>query len=286
MKSALTKTPHRHTAFVLACSLAVLLCGATNTDANDSVIKLTDAARENRSQLDFDGQAFSGPALDQLLAAARDAQFFLIGEEHGIAENPKLIAQLFATLVADGYEKLVIEISPPMASIVDVATKSGGIEGLRQLYASPGGEPAFFGMREEAELLAAVRAALPDAAEVFWGVDYEVAGDRPLLRQLRDMDRPASSNQPLDALVSASNAAWSQYEETGDPRFIFSFSGDPALVTAVKHAWPDPDDKALRILDTLQSTLAICKTERKRTQGRGQTRCQPRGARTEHDRHI
>lgn len=257
MIAFLLKAPLRRSALAVACSFVALLCGATNAETKDSDVKLTEAAREHRSRLDFDGETFSGPALDRLLAAARDAQFLLVGEEHGIAENPKLVAQLFAALVVDGYEKLVIEISPPMADILDVTIENGGIEGLRDLYATPGGEPAFFGMQEEAELLAAARASLPDAAEVLWGVDYEVASDRPLLRQLRDMDRPANSNAPLEALIAASNTTWAQYEETGNPQFIFSFSGDPALVSAVREAWPDPGNKAIRILDTLQSTLEI-----------------------------
>ena len=248
---------NRRIAFALAFGFVVLLGGATYADTNEPNNKLTEAARENSFRLDFNGNTFAGSALDQLLAAARDSQFFLIGEEHGIAENPKLAAQLFATLVADGYERLVIEISPSVAASLDTATKHGGIEGLRSLYATPGGEPAFFGMREEAELLAAVRAALPDAAEVLWGVDYEVASDRPLLRQLYDADRPASSDQPLDTLIAASDAAWSQYAETSSPQYIFGFSGDPALVSAVRDAWPDPDDEAAWILDTLQSTLEI-----------------------------
>jgi hypothetical protein len=248
---------NRHTAFVITCAIIVLLGGATHADTNDSNSKLTEAARENRSRLSFDGDTFAGPALDRLLAAARKSQFFLIGEEHGIAENPKLVAQLFTTLVADGYEKLVIEVSPPVAANLDTAAKGDGIDGLRDLYASPGGEPAFFGMREEAELLAAVRAALPGAKDAFWGVDYEVASDRPLLRQLSNMDRPASSDQPLETLIAASDAAWSQYVETGSPQYIFGFSGDPALVTAVSDAWPNPDDKAAWILDTLRSTMEI-----------------------------
>jgi len=244
-------------AALAALFLASLTATATFADSSESENKLTAAAKEHRARLNFNGDTFSGPALDQLLNQARSAQFFLIGEEHGIAENPKLAAQLFTTLVAEGYEKLVIEVSPPMAAILETAVDSDGIEGLRGLYASPGGEPAFFGLDEEAELLAAVHAALPDATNVFWGVDYEVASDRPLLRQLYEMQRPASSNQALDRLIAASDAAWSQYHETGSPQYIFSFSGDPALVTAVIDAWPDADDEALWILDTLQSTLEI-----------------------------
>jgi hypothetical protein len=257
MKSPFMTKSHFSTVFALACALNLLLGSTSFAESDKSNSTLTEAARENRSQLNFDGNIFTGLALDQLLAAARDAQFFMIGEEHGIAENPKLVAQLFATLVADDYEKLAIEISPPMAAILDKVTRADGIDGIRELYASPGGEPAFFGMREEAELLAAVRGTLPNADEVFWGVDYEVASDRPLLLQLRNMNRPASSDLPLKNLIAASDASWAQYEETGSPQFIFSFSGDPALVTALRDLWPDPDDEAAWILDTLQSTLEI-----------------------------
>ena len=257
---------YRGAPLALALVFIALLTGTTHADDEEPGLRLTEAAREHRSRLDFDGKSFSGPALGRLLAAARDAQFLLIGEEHGIAENPKLAAHLFATLVADGYGKLAIEVSPPMAALLDAAAKDGGIEGLRDLYASPGGEPAFFGMREEAELIAAARGALPDAAEVLWGVDYEVASDRPLLRQLQSMQRPPGTDQPLDALIAASDRAWAKYDETGSPQYIFGFSGDPALVEAVSDAWPEPGDAARQILDTLQSTLEI---NRSWVQGRG-----------------
>lgn len=266
MRDLVTTFRNRGPACVLAFFLAPLIATATFADAVVPGSKLTAAAKDHRTRLDFDGDTFAGPALDQLLGRARNAQFFLIGEEHGIAENPQLAAQLFSTLVADGYKKLVIEVSPPLAAILETAVDNDGIEGLRALYATPGGEPAFFGMREEAELLATVRAALPDAAGVFWGVDYEVASDRPLLRQLYEMERPASSKQPLDTLIAASNNAWSRYDETGSPQYIFSFSGDPALVTAVIEAWPDASDKAAWILDTLRSTLEINQSW---VQGRG-----------------
>lgn len=246
----------RH-AFLLVFGLTLVVGHLTYAAGRDAEAALADAARESRTRLEFDGDTFAGPGLGRLLEKARQSQFFLVGEEHGIAENPQLVAELFTTLVADGYEKLVIEVSPPIARILDEAARVGGIEGLRTLYATPGGEPAFFGMREEAQMLARVRGSLPDADEVFWGVDYEVASDRPILRKLRAMRRPASTDAPLEALVAASSAAWSRYEETRNPQFIFSFSGDPALVKAVKDAWPDPDASAARILDTLQQTLEI-----------------------------
>jgi hypothetical protein len=219
--------------------------------------KIAASADAHRYRLDYDGERFSGPGLDKLLEEARAAQFLLIGEEHGIAENPKLAGQLFTELSDEGYSNLVIEISPPMATALDQALREGGIDGLRDLFAQRGGEPAFFGMKEEAEFLAAVRATSPRKAPILWGVDYEVAGDQHLLGLLTVMKKPVAAAKALEQLQQAADAAYATYLETRGAQFLFTFSGDPSLVRAVKEAWPDHNDEAARILDTLEETLEI-----------------------------
>ena len=59
--------------------------------------RIATRAQENRHRLEFDGATFSGPH-GICCHEGRQAQFFCLGEEHGIAENPKLAAQLFAAL--------------------------------------------------------------------------------------------------------------------------------------------------------------------------------------------
>lgn len=228
-----------------------------DSEAMKQLNQVTTTATEHRYAIEFDGEEFSGPGYELLLDKGHQAHFFLIGEEHGIAENPKLAAQLFEALSDNGYSKLVIEISPPMANIVDEAILDDGAEGLRNLFSLQGGEPAFFGMAEEAEMLLSVRAAVPSDQHAFWGVDYEVAGDRSLLRMLEESDKPGSAQDALNVLVSASDASWQKYKETGSPQYIFTFSGDPALVRAVKEAWPDRDEQSDLILDSLEETLEI-----------------------------
>jgi hypothetical protein len=223
----------------------------------DPLEKLSEDARGARLSIDYDGKTFSGAGYERLVEEGREAHFFLVGEEHGIAENPKLLAQLFSALSDHGYRRLAIEISPPMARTLDAALQSGGLEGLRELYAMPGGEPAFFGMQEEAEMLASIRSDIPEDEPAFWGTDYEVAGDRTLLRELQSLDPPDSARAALDALVNASNTAWQQWEETANPQYIFSFSADPALVVAVRDTWPDRPASVDSILDSLEQTLAI-----------------------------
>lgn len=218
--------------------------------------RMTEAAKANRLKLDYDGKALSGPAWDKLVAEGRAAQFFLLGEEHGIAENPKLAGQLFETLAKDGYARFVIEVSPPMAEALDMAADDG-VEGLKALYALEGGEPAFFGMKEEAEMLARARAAVSPEEDVFWGVDYEVGGDRLLISRLELLRKPQAAEEALAKLRAASTASWVRYAAEKNPQFIFAFNGDPALVRAVRDAWPDRGAEAERILNTLEETFEI-----------------------------
>lgn len=222
------------------------------------VERLTETARANRLSLAFDGETFSGPAWDRLVAEGKAAHFFLLGEEHGIAENPKLAGQLFETLAKDGYSKFVIEVSPPMADALDASARKG-MAGLAAQLLSPGGGAAFFTMQEEAEMLARVRAAIPGSASVLWGVDYEVGGDRLLISQLKPMEKPKAAQDALDVLAKASEDAWAKYAAEKNPGFIFTFSGDPALVRAVMDAWPQRSAEASGILTALEETLEINK---------------------------
>jgi len=106
-------------------------------------------------------------------------------------------------------------------------------------------------------MLAAIRAVLPDNEPALWGTDYEVAGDRQLLKLLRQADKPPAAEAALTDLIAASDASWAEYDRRHAPEYIFSFAGDPALVRAVRDAWPDPDPQSDVILNTLEKTLAI-----------------------------
>ena len=218
--------------------------------------RLAEVAAANRHRLAFDGKTFSGPAWDLLLSEGRSSQFFLLGEDHGIAENAKLAGELFRALAPAGYAKFVIEVSPQMATELDRAARQG-VDGLRRMYSIPGSEPAFFGMTEEAELLATVRSIARDPAPVFWGVDYEVGGDRLLITTLERKKKPAAAEAALAKLKTASAESWKQYASTKNPQFIYSVAGDPALVREVRDAWPNRDAEASSILETLEETFEI-----------------------------
>jgi hypothetical protein len=244
----------------LAAGAALGIAPAIGARAPTSVPSPEDrvrtAAREARQRLAFDGARFSGPSYDWLVAQGRQSRFFALGEEHGIAENPKLAAQLFRDLVPAGYRHAAIEISPPMAAEIDRAAKQGMPE-LGTFLTTRGQQVAFFGMREEAEWLAAARAAVPGAEPVLWGTDYEVFADRHLIALLKRMRKPAAAEAALARVEAASSDAWARQAQTKDLLQIFPFSGDPALVRALRAAWPKAGAQAGQIIDTLEETLEI-----------------------------
>jgi hypothetical protein len=213
------------------------------------------AARAGRLPLQRSGPGFSGPGWDLLVREGRDAQYTLLGEEHGVAEIPVLSAALFRALAPAGYDRLAIEISPPLAAALDAEARRG-LPALRRFFADPANGVAFYTLEPEAALLAEVRRAVRGAAPVLWGLDYDVGADRRLIAELR-RSAPAPARPALDRLAEASRASWAEYEATRNPGKIFSFGGDPELVAAVRAAWPRPDAAALLRLDTLEETLRI-----------------------------
>lgn len=246
---------------LIAMAALFLSCCAhaeeASTSPNAPDQSLVQVINENKFLVNFDGETFTGAGWERLVQEGKAADFFLVGEEHGISENPKMIAQLFEALAPSGYSQLGIEISPFMAHRLDEAAQSAGIDGLEQLFSEPSGEPAFFGMREEAEMLADIRAILPDENQVFRGLDYEVIGDRQMIAALELMPKPVQAHVALEAFKSAVDTAWQEYEETRNPQYIFSFSGDPALVRTLTEAWPNRPATADQILHTLEETLEI-----------------------------
>ena len=141
--------------------------------------RLTARAQESRHALAFDGQRFSGPGWDFLVAEGKKAKFFMLGEEHGLAENAHLSAQLVETLAPLGYNRMVVEISPPMAQEMGAALDRGGLDGLQRYYAQNQTGVAFYTMAEEAHFLARARKALPRGDDALWGLDYEVVRRPP-----------------------------------------------------------------------------------------------------------
>jgi len=196
----------------------------------------------------------AGRGWDWLVEKARDARFTLIGEEHGVAETAQLSAALFKALRGSGYTRMAIELSPIIAQDIEMAARRNGMQGILDFAARPDTWSPMY-LREEAQFIAAVVNAAPKNERVLWGLDREIFSDRYLISRL-EPKVPRSAKEPYTRLKEAStNASALQLKGQGPP---FLFSGqDPAIVSAVRAAWPNPDRDSDIILRTLEESLAI-----------------------------
>src|SRR5690349_8840730 len=212
--------------------------------------RLLEALQKNRIPLTMSNAQPPGRGWDWLVEKARDARFTLIGEEHGVAETAQLATALFNALRASGYSRLAIELSPIIAQDIEAAARRNGLQGILDFYATPTTwSPQY--LREEAQLIASAVAGAPRNERVVWGFDREIFSDRYLMSRL-EPKVPQRARAAFARLKQASAASWAQQTP-----FIFSQNPDPALVSAVRSAWPNPDRDSDMILRTLEESLAI-----------------------------
>jgi erythromycin esterase-like protein len=214
--------------------------------------RLLEALRGNRLPLTMsDGPA--GRGWDWLVQEARDARFTLIGEEHGVAETAQFSAALFKALRGSGYSRMAIELSPIIAQDIEAAARRNGLQGILDFFAAPDTWSPMY-LREEAQFLATVITAAPGNERVLWGFDREIFSDRYLISRL-ERKVPRRAKESFARLKEASTNAWARQQQNPGPPFLFT--QDPAVVSAVRADWPNPDRESDTILRTLEESLAI-----------------------------
>src|SRR5688572_12313059 len=215
---------------------------------------LLDALRKNRLPLTMNDRP-AGAGWEWLVKEARDARFTLIGEEHGVAETARFSAALFDAIRGSGYTRIAIELSPIIAQDIEAAARREGLQGILDFFAGPGTWSPMY-LREEARFLASVVDAAPRGERVLWGFDREIFSDRYLIARL-EARVPPRARGPFMRLKEASTSSWARREKDPDAGPPFLFAEEPALVSAVRGAWRNPDRDSDAILRTLEESLAI-----------------------------
>jgi hypothetical protein len=225
-----------------------------------SPTRLLDALRANTLPLTMSDGRPGGAGWDWLVRQAAGARFTVIGEEHGVAETAQLSAALFSALRASGYSRLAIELSPVITQDIETAGRRGGFQGIADFLSAPG-VFTFYNMREEVQFLADVLRAAPAGDRVLWELDREIFSDRYLISRLESRV-PMRAREAFMRLKQASENAKAKNERTGNPDDLFFLAEDPALVSALRSAWPDPDRDSDAIMRTIEESLAIEAAER------------------------
>jgi hypothetical protein len=218
---------------------------------------LAAALRESRMAVTLRDGRLEGPGADFLLREGRAAGFFLVGEDHGIAQVPQLTGALFRALAPDGYRHLVIETSPLLAHTLEGVARGAGTEPVmaygRTLHHPL--EIPFYGLREEARMLEeVVRAA--GGSDVLWGVDQEFIGSSPSTFAWLAEHAPSDSARRVALAMKARAEAGMDAAVAGSSRaFFLATAADSDFVRLAGAFRASPE--AARVVEEMRESRDI-----------------------------
>jgi hypothetical protein len=249
--------PMRYVCVVLA---AMLLAASPSpapspSPSPDPAIRISAA----RSMLAVEDGRLTGDGAAKLHAAAADAHFVLLGEDHGEREIAQFAAALFSSLVPSGFHTVAVETGPEAATLL-----RGWLAGpaARTHYAAfertHGGSIAFFGWDDEfAFLERAVRET--GGGLKLWGLDQELMGSSKFLLEGMLAQHPgAASTAMIEALLNEDARDYATASRSGSPGDTFVLQVSPAKLSALKASLErDGNARARQLADGLIATIGI-----------------------------
>ncbi len=241
----------------LAAGFATVLTVTTAGAAQDSA--LTRLLIANRHPVALTSGAITGAGGRLLVDSARSARFVLVGEEHGIAETPRLVQAMLCELRTAGFGTFAIEVSPLQGERLDgMARAPGAVAALDAILVDWRTAPPFYTVREERDLLAsAMTAQCARPAMRIWGLDYDVSADRFFLAELEKLAPPSGRDAVHRARLLA-DSGFAAVSAQGNPSKLFAWSASDSVFTALRGAFgPRISPRARAIIDVFERTARI-----------------------------
>ncbi|NBV18392.1 hypothetical protein [Janthinobacterium sp.] len=132
--------------FRLAFLAATLTLGFADSAVADTAVleKLT----ASRLAITLDKGTLSGPGAALLLQASRQAQYVLLGEDHGVAEIAQFSSAYLNALPPAGFTTLVTESGPAVTSALERILKgTDAVAAIARFNATYPDSVAFYTMR-------------------------------------------------------------------------------------------------------------------------------------------
>jgi hypothetical protein len=239
-------------AIIAALTPALLL-------AQDSA--LTRLLIANRHAISLTGGRLDGRGGRLLVDEGKRARFFLVGEEHGVAQTPAIVQALLSELRTAGYNTFAIEVSPLQGGRLDaIARGSRATERLDSLMATWFSAVPFYTLAEERSLLASAMTAQGSLAPMrIWGLDYDVSADRLFLRELEAL-APPSGRAAVQRARELADSGFAAVSRPGrpDPSKLFAWSAPDSIFTALRAALGSkPSARGRAIIDMFERTARI-----------------------------
>lgn len=241
--------------------LAFLATALTLGFANQAIAdtSVLEKLKDKRLAITLDQGMLSGPGAAPLLQASRQAQYVLLGENHGIAEVAKFSSAYFNALAPAGFTTLVTENGAVMASTLEgMLKRPDAVAAIARFNAANPDAIAFYAMREEAEMLTGFALAAGPRFEQ-WGIDQEFVGAaKYLISQMLAQPVNPAARAKLEALRQMEAVAYQKAVATGNPLEYLMLSASDEELASLRPLLAAPKEKtALGLLDALLESRAI-----------------------------
>ena len=214
--------------------------------AQDSL--LVAAMQKNVHTFKLTAEGLSGDGLDFFLAEGQKARFFLIGEDHGMAENPQFTAALFRQFKAIGYKYFATETGPYTAGMVQEMAGSPDWKTRFEAHfrAYPWSIP-FYNWQEECEIPRAVLGGGAPDKPLMWGLDQEFAASfRMFFKKLE-----------TDASTPESKAVAGEYYRLAEKAYTESFGARDPSKSFLAIVKPDDFDRLRKAFEGQSAALDL-----------------------------
>ena len=218
-----------------------------------------DKLKANRLAITLDKGALAGPGAAPLLQASRQAQYVLLGEDHGVAEIAQFSSAYFNALAPAGFTTLVTENGPVAASALEgMLKRPDAVAAIARFDAAYPDAIAFYTMRQEAEMLAGFALAAGPRFEQ-WGIDQEFIGTaKYLIAQMLAQPVNPAARAKLEALRQMEAVAYQKAAATGNPMEYLMLSASDEELASLRPLLAGPKEQtALGLLDALLDSRAI-----------------------------
>ena len=197
-----------------------------------------------------------GPGAELLLFEATRSDFFMIGEDPGIAEIPDFSTAIYRHAYNIGlrFTHFAIETGPVQAQrLENIAIDAAAATLLKDFFEKNPGETPFYTLKEEANLLKEVMAIAETNEEILWGLDIDTDKiSRYVLNELLIEAPDEPTIKLLERELRNAERAYAKFKTTQDRQQLYLYSIKEGLFTQLEENFQD-DPIALQMIKALKA---------------------------------
>lgn len=197
------------------CCLLLCVLFYFNSHSQDTLIIITQIAKDNFTILSPEEKSFTGPGWDTLLYQIQKSDFVLIGEDHFTNEIPAFFKAITADVKFDNF---FCEIDPYSAKIIQDKIATLPEEKLNKYIASYGNTFSFYALDPEFQLMK----QLVESKTTVYGLDQILlVADRLVCSELKQVTHNAQAKKIHETIESNSKIYFDNFLKNPDKPFYF-----------------------------------------------------------------